>query len=94
MIISSYHGREREREREKEDGGRDDMFRSEEMELVQLIIPAEAAHDTVQTLGWSGWSRFDLTGEIGVSEDVRESGETMRRDVEKAEVFCRTREQS
>ena len=28
-----------------------DMFRSEEMELVQLIIPAEAARDTVRALG-------------------------------------------
>ena len=35
-----------------------DMFRSEEMELVQLIIPAEAAHDTVQTLGSVGLVAF------------------------------------
>jgi V-type H+-transporting ATPase subunit a len=35
-----------------------DLFRSEEMELVQLIIPAEAAHDTVQTLGQVGLVAF------------------------------------
>ena len=35
-----------------------DLFRSEEMELVQLIIPAEAAHDTVQTLGSVGLVAF------------------------------------
>ena len=41
-----------------------DMFRSEEMELVQLIIPAEAAHDTVQTLGSVGLVAFrDLNRE-------------------------------
>ena len=41
-----------------------DMFSSEEMELVQLIIPAEAAHDTVQTLGSVGLVAFrDLNRE-------------------------------
>lgn len=28
-----------------------DMFRSEEMQLVRLIIPSEAAHDTIYSLG-------------------------------------------
>ena len=41
-----------------------DMFRSEPMELVQLIIPAEAARDTVQTLGEVGLLSFrDLNKE-------------------------------
>lgn len=31
-----------------------DLFRSEEMQLVQLIIPAEAAHDAVGFLGELG----------------------------------------
>ena len=57
--------RERERERERKKMGVEmDMFRSEEMELVQLIIPAEAAHDTVQTLGSVGLVAFrDLNRE-------------------------------
>ena len=28
-----------------------DLFRSEEMQLVRLIIPSEAAHDTIYALG-------------------------------------------
>jgi len=35
-----------------------EMFRSEEMQLVQLIIPAEAAHDTVSQLGEAGLIEF------------------------------------
>ncbi|CAI5470401.1 unnamed protein product [Closterium sp. Yama58-4] len=35
-----------------------DLFRSEEMQLVQLIIPAEAAHNTVAHLGELGLLQF------------------------------------
>lgn len=35
-----------------------ELFRSEEMQLVQLIIPAEAAHDTVYHLGEVGLLQF------------------------------------
>jgi V-type H+-transporting ATPase subunit a len=35
-----------------------EMFRSEEMQLVQLIIPAEAAHDTISYLGDIGLLQF------------------------------------
>mmetsp|Transcript_14644 Transcript_14644/g.46596 ORF Transcript_14644/g.46596 Transcript_14644/m.46596 type:complete len:101 (-) Transcript_14644:2540-2842(-) len=35
-----------------------EMFRSEEMQLVQLIIPAEAAHDTIACLGEVGMLQF------------------------------------
>eukprot|EP00897_Mesotaenium_endlicherianum_P007882 jgi/Mesen1/7121/ME000369S06443 len=35
-----------------------DLFRSEEMEVVQLIIPAEAAHDTITYLGQLGLLQF------------------------------------
>lgn len=35
-----------------------DLFRSEEMQLVQLIIPAEAAHRTVSCLGDLGLLQF------------------------------------
>eukprot|EP00270_Netrium_digitus_P001329 TRINITY_DN1142_c0_g2_i1.p1 TRINITY_DN1142_c0_g2~~TRINITY_DN1142_c0_g2_i1.p1 ORF type:complete len:849 (+),score=282.14 TRINITY_DN1142_c0_g2_i1:60-2549(+) len=35
-----------------------DMFRSEEMQLVQLIIPAESAHDTISYLGQLGLLQF------------------------------------
>ena len=35
-----------------------EMFRSEEMQLVQLIIPAEAAHETVSYLGDIGLLQF------------------------------------
>jgi V-type H+-transporting ATPase subunit a len=35
-----------------------ELFRSEEMQLVQLIVPAEAAHDTVSDLGEVGLMQF------------------------------------
>ena len=35
-----------------------ELFRSESMQLVQLIVPAEAAHDTVLTLGEIGLVQF------------------------------------
>ncbi|GJP31818.1 hypothetical protein CLOM_g15092 [Closterium sp. NIES-68] len=35
-----------------------DLFRSEEMQLVQLIIPAEAAHNTIAHLGEIGLLQF------------------------------------
>lgn len=35
-----------------------DLFRSEEMSLVQLIIPAESAHDTVTYLAELGLLQF------------------------------------
>jgi V-type H+-transporting ATPase subunit a len=35
-----------------------DLFRSEEMMLVQLIIPAESAHDTVTYVGELGLIQF------------------------------------
>lgn len=35
-----------------------DLFRSEEMQLVQLIIPAESAHDTITNLGNLGLLQF------------------------------------
>ncbi|CAI7788616.1 unnamed protein product [Closterium sp. NIES-53] len=35
-----------------------DLFRSEEMQLMQLIIPAEAAHDTISYLGELGLVQF------------------------------------
>lgn len=35
-----------------------DLFRSEEMQLVQLIIPAESAHETVTYLGELGLIQF------------------------------------
>eukprot|EP00271_Cylindrocystis_brebissonii_P001270 TRINITY_DN1157_c2_g1_i1.p1 TRINITY_DN1157_c2_g1~~TRINITY_DN1157_c2_g1_i1.p1 ORF type:complete len:820 (-),score=206.26 TRINITY_DN1157_c2_g1_i1:844-3303(-) len=35
-----------------------DLFRSEEMQLVQLIIPAESAHDTITYLGQLGLLQF------------------------------------
>lgn len=35
-----------------------DLFRSEEMSLVQLIIPAESAHDTVTYLAELGLIQF------------------------------------
>ena len=73
-----------------------DMFRSEEMELVQLIIPAEAAHDTVQTLGSVGLVAFrDLNREKSAFQKtyanrVKRCDEMLR----KLRFFCRTREQS
>lgn len=40
-----------------------DLFRSEKMQLVQLIIPAEAAHDTITYLGQLGLLQFkDVRG--------------------------------
>ena len=43
----------RKRECRGEGGGlaKMDLFRSEEMQLVRLIIPSEAAHDTIYALG-------------------------------------------
>ena len=35
-----------------------DLFRSEEMQLVNLIIPAESAHDTITYLGQLGLLQF------------------------------------
>lgn len=35
-----------------------DLWRSEEMQLVQLIIPSEAAHSTVSALGELGMLQF------------------------------------
>lgn len=35
-----------------------DLFRSEEMQLLQLMIPAEAAHDTIAALGEVGMLQF------------------------------------
>ncbi|KAL0048361.1 hypothetical protein WJX82_001585 [Trebouxia sp. C0006] len=35
-----------------------DMFRSEEMQLMQLMMPAESAHDTVAALGHVGLLQF------------------------------------
>lgn len=35
-----------------------ELFRSEEMQLVQLIVPVEAAHDTVSDLGEVGLMQF------------------------------------
>lgn len=35
-----------------------DLFRSEEMQLVQMIIPAESAHSTVTFLGDLGLLQF------------------------------------
>ena len=35
-----------------------DLWRSQEMQLVQLVIPAEAAHDTVEKLGYVGRVQF------------------------------------
>lgn len=35
-----------------------DLFRSEEMVLVQLIIPTESAHDTVSYLAELGLLQF------------------------------------
>lgn len=41
-----------------------ELFRSEEMQLCQLMIPAEAAHDTVSALGEVGMLQFkDLNSE-------------------------------
>jgi len=41
-----------------------DLWRSQEMQLVQLVIPAEAAHDTVEKLGYVGKVQFkDLNRE-------------------------------
>ena len=39
-----------------------DLFRSEQMQLVQLIIPAEAAHDTISYLGELGLLQFKDVG--------------------------------
>ncbi|KAL3141717.1 hypothetical protein ABBQ32_004400 [Trebouxia sp. C0010 RCD-2024] len=39
-------------------GGTMDMFRSEEMQLMQLMMPAESAHDTVAALGHVGLLQF------------------------------------
>jgi V-type H+-transporting ATPase subunit a len=41
-----------------------DLWRSEEMELVSLMIPAESAHDTVWALGEIGLLQF-----IDLNED-------------------------
>jgi len=35
-----------------------ELFRSETMQLVQMIVPAEAAHDTVTALGEVGLVQF------------------------------------
>jgi len=35
-----------------------ELFRSEEMQLVQLMIPAESAHDTIGALGDVGLLQF------------------------------------
>jgi len=44
--------------------GNIDLWRSEEMQLVQLMIPAESAHDTVAALGEVGMLQFkDLNTE-------------------------------
>ncbi|GLC52630.1 hypothetical protein PLESTB_000651000 [Pleodorina starrii] len=40
------------------DLGNIDLWRSEEMQLVQLMIPADAAHDTVEALGEIGLLQF------------------------------------
>mmetsp|Transcript_13610 Transcript_13610/g.33453 ORF Transcript_13610/g.33453 Transcript_13610/m.33453 type:complete len:829 (-) Transcript_13610:923-3409(-) len=41
-----------------------DLWRSEEMQLVQLMIPSESAHDTVYALGEIGLLQFkDLNGD-------------------------------
>jgi V-type H+-transporting ATPase subunit a len=41
-----------------------DLFRSEEMQLMQLMIPAETAHDTIYALGSVGLLQFkDLNAE-------------------------------
>ncbi|GFR41622.1 hypothetical protein Agub_g2348, partial [Astrephomene gubernaculifera] len=40
------------------DLGNIDLWRSEEMQLVQLMIPADAAHDTVEALGEVGVLQF------------------------------------
>ncbi|KXZ50572.1 hypothetical protein GPECTOR_16g747 [Gonium pectorale] len=40
------------------DMGNIDLWRSEEMQLVQLMIPADAAHDTVEALGEIGLLQF------------------------------------
>lgn len=34
------------------------MWRSEEMQLVQLMVPAESAHDTIYALGEIGLLQF------------------------------------
>lgn len=49
-MYEEVKGRKRER---REGGGlaKMDLFRSEEMQLVRLIIPSEAAHDTIYALG-------------------------------------------
>lgn len=43
-----------------------DLFRSEEMMLVQLIIPAESAHDTVTYVGELGLIQFKDVSELPV----------------------------
>jgi V-type H+-transporting ATPase subunit a len=41
-----------------------DLWRSEEMELVRLLIPSESAHDTVAAMGDVGLLQFkDLNTE-------------------------------
>lgn len=47
-----------------------DLFRSEEMSLVQLIIPAESAHDTVTYLAELGLLQFKDVSAL----PTRESG--------------------
>ena len=62
-----------------------ELFRSESMQLVQLIVPAEAAHDTVLTLGEIGLVQFkDMNpGKSGFQrtyyKQVKRSEEMLRR---------------
>ena len=62
-----------------------ELFRSESMQLVQLIVPAEAAHDTVLTLWEIGLVQFkDMNpGNSGFQrtyyKQVKRSEEMLRR---------------
>eukprot|EP00850_Spirogloea_muscicola_P009896 SM000056S18014 [mRNA] locus=s56:709863:715649:- [translate_table: standard] len=62
-----------------------DLFRSEEMQLVQLIIPAESAHDTITYLGQIGLIQFnDLNTEKSpfqrtYANQVKRCGEMARK---------------
>jgi len=78
-----------------------ELWRSEEMMLVQLIIPAEAAHDTVAALGDVGLLQFkDLNQEKSAfqrtyANQVKRCDEMARKlrffesEVHKAELFPR-----
>eukprot|EP00246_Nothoceros_aenigmaticus_P002154 TRINITY_DN12951_c0_g1_i1.p1 TRINITY_DN12951_c0_g1~~TRINITY_DN12951_c0_g1_i1.p1 ORF type:complete len:811 (+),score=146.20 TRINITY_DN12951_c0_g1_i1:67-2499(+) len=83
-----------------------DLFRSEEMELVQLIIPAESAHETVTYLGELGLIQFkDLNSDKSpfqrtFANQVKRCGEMERKlrffrdQLAKAGIFPATRQVS